>query len=133
MILGEGVDRNGFASEPKVEDILTTSVPWVWSVTSLTQTEELAELAEKKEFEIESGDRDDGGEEGEWEGALLISSAMPLGEDKAAGLLLKSDTWVKSMGQENSGLWFKLQGNRSAGMDVTEYRNKPRRKKRSQN
>lgn len=48
-----------------------------------------------------SDEGDDRDKEGEQGGGLLAISPMPLGEDKAAGLLLKPDAGVKSMGQEN--------------------------------
>lgn len=48
-----------------------------------------------------SDEGDDRDKEGEQGGGLRAISPMPLGEDKAAGLLLKPDTGVKSMDQEN--------------------------------
>lgn len=48
-----------------------------------------------------SDEGDDRDKEGEHGGGLLTISPTPLGEDEAAGLLLKPDAGVKSMGQEN--------------------------------
>lgn len=48
-----------------------------------------------------SDEGDDRDKEGEHGGGLLEISLTPLGEEEAAGLLLKPDAGVKSMGQEN--------------------------------
>ena len=48
-----------------------------------------------------SDEGDDGDEEGEREGGLLAISLAPTGEEEAAGLLLKPDAGVKSMGQQD--------------------------------
>lgn len=48
-----------------------------------------------------SDDGDDGEKEGEQGGRLLVVSPTPLGEEEAAGLRLKPEAGVKSMGQEN--------------------------------
>lgn len=48
-----------------------------------------------------SDEGDDGDKEGEREGGLLAISLTPAGEEEAAGLLLKPDAGVKSMGQED--------------------------------
>lgn len=47
-----------------------------------------------------SDEGDDKDREGEQGGVLLAISLTLLGEEEAAGLLLKSDAGVKSMGQE---------------------------------
>jgi len=44
---------------------------------------------------------DDGDKEGEQGGGLLVVSLTPLEEEEAAGLRLKPDAGVESMGQEN--------------------------------
>lgn len=49
-----------------------------------------------------SDEGDDGEREGEREGGLLVISLAPAGdEEEAAGLLLKPDAGVKSMGQQD--------------------------------
>lgn len=48
-----------------------------------------------------SDEGDDTDREGEQGGGLLAASRAPLGEEEAAGLLLKPDVGVKSMGREN--------------------------------
>lgn len=104
MALDVGVERDCVAGEAEVADTLATSVPWVrpftWFGTTdrLTQTEEDVDRGDDGADEGE--DRDKEGEQG---GGLLAISLTPLGEEEAAGLLLKPDAGVKSMGQERSG------------------------------
>lgn len=62
----------------------------------LPQTEEDVDKGE--DGSDEGDDRDKEGEQG---GGLLAISLTPLGEEDAAGLLLKLGAGVKSMGQEN--------------------------------
>lgn len=62
----------------------------------MAQTEEDVDNGE--DGSDEGDDRDKEGEQG---GGLLVISPTPLGEEKEAGLLLKADAGVKSMGQEN--------------------------------
>ncbi len=62
----------------------------------MAQTEEDVDKGEDG-----SDDGDDTDKEGEPGGELLEISLTPLGEEEAAGLLLKPDAGVKSMGQEN--------------------------------
>lgn len=62
----------------------------------MAQTEEDVDKGE--DGSDEGDDRDKEGEQG---GGLLAISRSPLGEEEAAGLLLKPDAGVKSMGQEN--------------------------------
>ena len=56
------------------------------------------EDADKGEDGSDEGDDKD--REGEQGGVLLAISLAPLGEEEAAGLLLKPNAGVKSMGQE---------------------------------
>lgn len=62
----------------------------------MAQTEE-----DVDEGEDGSDEGDDGDKEGEQGGGLLAISLAPLGEEEAAGFLLKPDAGEKSMGQEN--------------------------------
>lgn len=62
----------------------------------MAQTEEDVDKGEDG-----SDEGDDSDKEGEQGGGLLGISLTPLGEEEAAGLLLKPDAGVKSMGQEN--------------------------------
>lgn len=62
----------------------------------LAQTEEDVDKGEDGSDEGEDGDK-----EGEQGGGLLAISLTPAGEEEAAGLLLKPDAGVKSMGQED--------------------------------
>lgn len=71
----------------------------------MTQTEE-----DVDEGEDGSDEGDDSDKEGERGGGLLAISLAPPGGEEAAGLLLKPDAGVKSMGQENQGCRSQTEG-----------------------
>lgn len=64
----------------------------------MAQTEE--EVDKGEDGAVEGDDRDKEGEQG---GGLLAISLTPPGEEETAGLVLKPDAGVKSMGQRKGG------------------------------
>lgn len=90
----------------------------------MAQTEEDVDKGE--DGSVEGDDRDKEGERG---GGLLAISLTPLGEEETAGLVLKPDAGVKSMGQRKGDAEVRLwdpqaesDGRVYAGETVSTYK-----------
>lgn len=88
----------------------------------MAQTEE--DVDKGDDGSVEGDDRDKEGERG---GGLLAISLTPPGEEETAGLVLKPDAGVKSMGQREGGCGGQAVGDSGAQGYARENgsRNKP--------